>query len=81
MKRIMVIAIIAMGFISCKEVKNEEVKVEEKSLIRTQQLALDLLNEFEDSINNEYKEEGIEMSIVYNGIEYTTVDSFKRDIK
>ena len=60
--------------------KEQTVVTCEKKLTTKQSLALDLLKEFEDDMNGKYKEEGIEMSIVYNDKEYTKVSDFEEDI-
>lgn len=61
--------------------KEQKVVTCEKKLTTKQSLALDLLKEFEDDMNGKYKEEGIEMSIVYNDKEYTKVSDFEEDMK
>lgn len=60
--------------------KGQKVVTCEKKLTTKQSLALDLLKEFEDDMNGKYKEEGIEMSIVYNDKEYTKVSDFEEDV-
>ncbi len=60
--------------------RKQKVVACEKKLTIKQSLTLDLLEEFEDDMNGKYKEEGIEMSIVYNGKEYTKASDFKEGV-
>lgn len=83
---IVVCGVIVFAFGMYNMIKSDVTKKEqkivtcEKQLTTKQSLALDLLKEFEVDMNGKYKEEGIEMSIVYNGKEYTKVSDFEEDV-
>lgn len=83
---IVVVTGVVCGYAAYNMIKPDVTKREqkvvtcEKKLTTKQSLALDLLKEFEDDMNGKYKEEGIEMSIVYNDKEYTKVSDFEEDV-